>query len=253
MAPPWTSAERQGSTFGSIYKSHNGPTASAFIPHAGLKQKLNIASQREADTHSHIPPVPTQTFILLHHRLSAMGTAASSSNQTSRPGFGRRVDDETLSAEGGGGGPYEHALASAPFQSRGVTVRERRMLEFMGQITDKPEWQRKVHDEGILGKWREEAARVIDVDGIRDVYLSEQMFDYVSLVWPGLVAPSVTQSEIAGGRICADFGIRNAIVHQGTARQGRVLRENGHRHRPRRGTVSRQIRHDRASRAPRAS
>lgn len=125
-------------------------------------------------------------------------TSASPSDATSRPGFGRRVDDETLTSEGGGGGPYEHALASAPFQSRGVTVRERRMLEFMGQITDKPEWQRKVHDEEIVRKWREEAAREIDVDGIQDVYLSEQMFDYVSLAG-GRSSKSESERYCQGG------------------------------------------------------
>ncbi|EFX00262.1 duf1665 domain containing protein [Grosmannia clavigera kw1407] len=60
--------------------------------------------------------------------------------------------------------------------SKGVTLRERRMLDFIGTITDKPDWHRKVFDEAIVEKWRNEARdmpRVAD----NDVYMSEIMFD----------------------------------------------------------------------------
>lgn len=62
--------------------------------------------------------------------------------------------------------------------SKGVTLRERRMLDFIGTITDKPDWDHKVFDETIVGKWRQEATdmpRVAD----NDVYMSEVMFDNV--------------------------------------------------------------------------
>jgi hypothetical protein len=62
--------------------------------------------------------------------------------------------------------------------SDGITLREIRMLEFMGNITDKPGWEKKVYDEGIVAKWRKEAdARPAGLEG--DVYLSEKMFDFV--------------------------------------------------------------------------
>ncbi len=55
------------------------------------------------------------------------------------------------------------------------------MLFFMNDITDKPDWQRKVHDPNIVAKWRDEInqldwdAKVIDHGD-----MSANMFDYVS-------------------------------------------------------------------------
>jgi len=37
-----------------------------------------------------------------------------------------------------------------------LTVAERQMVAFMGSITDKPEWQRKLQDSTIREKWRKE-------------------------------------------------------------------------------------------------
>lgn len=55
------------------------------------------------------------------------------------------------------------------------------MMEFMNQITDKPDWERKVFEEAIVNKWREEAlgsqAQEMNLDG--DVYMTEKMFDNV--------------------------------------------------------------------------
>ena len=53
-----------------------------------------------------------------------------------------------------------------------LTVRERSMTGMMNEITDKPEWDRKVFNETIVAKWKEEALAKID--------FSEQMFNYVS-------------------------------------------------------------------------
>lgn len=53
------------------------------------------------------------------------------------------------------------------------TVRERTMMALMERITDKPEWERKVFDEGIVEKWRVEA-----MEGEMDV--TEKMFVWVS-------------------------------------------------------------------------
>lgn len=54
-----------------------------------------------------------------------------------------------------------------------VTQREREMLALMDTITDKHEWRRKVFDEAIVNKWRDESKALDD--------FSEDMFDYVSL------------------------------------------------------------------------
>ncbi|CAK7216895.1 hypothetical protein SCUCBS95973_002967 [Sporothrix curviconia] len=73
---------------------------------------------------------------------------------------------------------YPHALEyeGRGKLSMGVTLRERRMLDFMGSITDKPEWERKVHDEAIVAKWRAEAKAMPTVEN-DDVYMSDKMFD----------------------------------------------------------------------------
>ncbi|KAI8949348.1 hypothetical protein F4801DRAFT_591217 [Xylaria longipes] len=75
---------------------------------------------------------------------------------------------------------FMHALWDEwRFLSAGLKLREVRMMEFMNQITDKPEWERKVFDEEIVNRWREEAmgprAEEMNLDG--DVYMTEKMFD----------------------------------------------------------------------------
>jgi hypothetical protein len=62
--------------------------------------------------------------------------------------------------------------------SWGIALREMRMLDFIGQITDKPGWEHKVFDEEIVSRWRAETDARPLVDG--DVYLSKPMFDFVS-------------------------------------------------------------------------
>lgn len=93
------------------------------------------------------------------------------------PGFGLPVDhmpkwsrEETITQR------YPHAIADF-YASDGVTVRERRMLEFINQISDKPEWERKVLDEEIVAKWRAEGC--VRSEELKDEILSEKMFDYV--------------------------------------------------------------------------
>ncbi|KAI0970801.1 hypothetical protein F4678DRAFT_461931 [Xylaria arbuscula] len=91
------------------------------------------------------------------------------------PGFGKPLARLAKNGE-----YFMHALLTGRrFNSVGLKVREIRMMEFMNQITDKPEWERKVFDEEIVNAWRKEAmgheAREIDLDG--DVYMSEKMFD----------------------------------------------------------------------------
>lgn len=43
------------------------------------------------------------------------------------------------------------------WKSNTLTVRELAMLAFINDITDKPDWNVKIHDEAIVAKWRAEA------------------------------------------------------------------------------------------------
>jgi hypothetical protein len=79
---------------------------------------------------------------------------------------------------------FPHAIADL-CDSDGITVRERRMLDFINKISDKHEWTRKVFDEQIVAKYRAEAC--IYSDELEDEILSEAMFDYVGLHFSILV------------------------------------------------------------------
>ncbi|KAJ3574166.1 hypothetical protein NPX13_g4456 [Xylaria arbuscula] len=94
------------------------------------------------------------------------------------PGFGKPLAESR--EEEMTGKFFLHALSSyRHFASDGLKVRETRMMEFMNQITDKPEWDRKVFDEDIVKKWHEEAMGITeqDIDLDEDVYMSEKMFN----------------------------------------------------------------------------
>lgn len=54
------------------------------------------------------------------------------------------------------------------------------MLDFVNQITDKPDWQKKVFDDAIVQKWKAEGVRFDQA--LDDFYLSEKMFEVVSFV-----------------------------------------------------------------------
>ena len=86
------------------------------------------------------------------------------------PGFGLPVDHEVDS-------PLPTAL-DRRWTSDGVTVREQRMMDFIGKILDKPDWDTKVFDDEIVARWRSEANALLPTDD-GDVYLSQQMFDFV--------------------------------------------------------------------------
>lgn len=74
---------------------------------------------------------------------------------------------------------FPHVIAD-DWTSGGVTVRERRMLGFINDITDKPGWEREVFDQAITAQWRAEAC--VWREDLNDVFLSSAMFDYVSAV-----------------------------------------------------------------------
>ena len=54
-----------------------------------------------------------------------------------------------------------------------LTVRELNMMAIVDKITDKPDWDKKVFDDIILQKWRQEALTTKGMD------VSEKMFDWV--------------------------------------------------------------------------
>lgn len=121
--------------------------------------------------------------------------ASTANNRISLPGFGRALNDYPYDLTQGPKGPrlrFPHAIEDE-YPAQGVSVRERRMMEFVDQITDKPEWTRKVFDEGIVAKWRAEAVGYrgelneesneeddeLDEEGEDEKYLTEPTFSYV--------------------------------------------------------------------------
>jgi hypothetical protein len=103
--------------------------------------------------------------------------AVNDADHVKLPGFGL----PRKSGWGRNDSKFPHALEmeGRGKLSKGVFLRERRMLEFMGSITDKPEWERKVFDEEIVAKWRAEAKAMPTVeDG--DIFMSDAMFNNVS-------------------------------------------------------------------------
>lgn len=102
--------------------------------------------------------------------------SAEDANRVKLPGFGLPRDAGWYDSDK----RFPHALEGEGrgALSKGVFLRERRMLEFMNSITDKPEWERKVFDEEIVGKWRNECKEKPNVEH-DDVFMSEAMFDNV--------------------------------------------------------------------------
>lgn len=122
----------------------------------------------------------------------ASSSTANNNNRISLPGFGRALNDYPHDLTQGPQGPrlrFPHAIEDG-YPAQGVSVRERRMMEFVNQITDKPEWTRKVFDEEIVAKWRAEAVGYRELDGedeeddeldegLDEEYLTEPTFSYV--------------------------------------------------------------------------
>ena len=57
---------------------------------------------------------------------------------------------------------------------RPLTLREKAMMRLMGELMEKPDWERKVYEEDIVAKWQSEAVG-------DECDFSKPMFDYVSL------------------------------------------------------------------------
>lgn len=101
---------------------------------------------------------------------------SQSKDRVALPGFGLPIDSMPRPKK-----RFPHAIADdfAKFE-RGVMVSELRMLDFMNQISDKPEWDRKVFDKAtnIVAKWEEEACS----EERGAARLSTAMFIFVSSV-----------------------------------------------------------------------
>jgi hypothetical protein len=92
------------------------------------------------------------------------------------PGFGLPYDDWGEDPE-----EYAQSISAVMNWAHDVTtIRERCMLCFIDSISDKPDWTRKVHDEKIVSRWKQEAK---DLDWDKCVEggdFSDKMFAYVS-------------------------------------------------------------------------
>lgn len=94
------------------------------------------------------------------------------------PGFGLPIDEMPKWWRDKEKNRFPHAIADF-FATHGVTRREQRMLDFVNQITDKPRWTGKIHDEQIVAKWRDEACGTKEQQEWNDQFLSEKCFNYV--------------------------------------------------------------------------
>ena len=83
------------------------------------------------------------------------------------PGFGRPIEYKPS---------FTFPTAVSDWVGTILTVRELNMMEMMDKITDKPDWNKKVFDDKLVRRWREEALATED----RDV--SEAMLDWVCTV-----------------------------------------------------------------------
>ncbi|KAJ9318614.1 hypothetical protein DTO271D3_1276 [Paecilomyces variotii] len=87
-----------------------------------------------------------------------------------------------------------------------ITLRELTMLQIMNQITDKPNWDEKVFDEDIVGRWREEVRRGSDVtDRMMDYVIAELRHNVKSFRETGIV------TVYDGGVVKSDSAVTESI------------------------------------------
>jgi len=124
---------------------------------------------------SSIPAILTAMSFLTRQITALFNMRPNSDADPARvrlPGFGLSVSDM----------PADHfPTAVADWEAHPLTVREICMLSMMSRLTDKPDWHRKVFDEEIVAKWKNEA---LESDwaaaGIKHGDFSAKMFDYAS-------------------------------------------------------------------------
>ncbi|KAF2624297.1 hypothetical protein BU25DRAFT_374116 [Macroventuria anomochaeta] len=90
------------------------------------------------------------------------------------PGFGLPYDGWEQDSE-----DYAQALSTVMDWTHPVmTIRERCMLFFVDRISDKPDWTRKVHDEEIVAKWKQEAKELDWTKIIEGGDMTDKMLNY---------------------------------------------------------------------------
>lgn len=93
------------------------------------------------------------------------------------PGFGLPVNHAPPSVRRSrslGLARYPDAVTS--WACGNLTLREIAMMGVMNELSDKPDWAKKVFDESIVEKWRKEALAQED--------FTEQMFNFVRSLFP---------------------------------------------------------------------
>lgn len=60
------------------------------------------------------------------------------------------------------------------WSAEALTLRELSMLHLINEITDKPDWERKVFDASLIEKWGQEAMDTASLD------FTDSMLNYVS-------------------------------------------------------------------------
>lgn len=111
------------------------------------------------------------------HYLTPASIVMANGTRIKRPGFGMPLDGMSKKHDYGET-RFPHAIADY-FTTDGITLRELTMLELINQITDKPRWTEKIHDETIVVKWRNEACGTKHQQQYSNKHLSEKCFDYV--------------------------------------------------------------------------
>lgn len=137
---------------------------------------LLLASSMRVERHLHNSKITMPTSDCLKH-----------------PGFGLPVTKIAASSHGcrDEHSYFEHAI-DIGLAISGVTLREKAMLDFVCQISDKPQWCEKVFSEEIVARWRAECGDEDSRGSMRD----HKCFAYVSL---SCVAVILTICPPAGG------------------------------------------------------
>jgi hypothetical protein len=136
---------------------------------------------------------PTASYIQLNKQASASRKDRAMASQPTPlvlRGIGIPINDLTgmkrmrsSQITNGSGFHHQDKFDSAVLGWEGLptTVMEKTMTAFMGEITDKPEWTRKVFDDIIVSKWRAERAHRATNVQVHEVF-TDEMFDYVCVL-----------------------------------------------------------------------
>jgi hypothetical protein len=140
------------------------------------------AAQKAAQSNTKREPAPPGNIWISEDKLAELYPTVNKDGRTSLPGFGPPVN--YMPDHDGGAERFGDTVrwvvnrcpnALQDWAPEPLTVRERKMMQIINALTDKPDWRRKVFDETILAKWRVEA---VTEEGQG---FTEKMFDYVSL------------------------------------------------------------------------